>query len=302
MVMDDLESAASPLAVRHVLLPLDGSAFALAAMPTARALSDRLGADLVTVSVASDEATAEQMRAHAVGALGGRDGDERVHVAAGEDPAEAIVARSGELSSCVVCMSTRGRGRISGTIIGSVARAVLQSSNDPVVAVGPAADRPPALVGRRRRRPAGWPEPLSVHRLVACVDGSRESETVLPVAVQWAAALDMAPSVLTVAEDALQALSGERPNQFGPPDPTGYVNGLVDRLRESAPDTDGEVVRSPLSVARGLQEHLAARPAGLVALTTHARSGFDRLRLGATSADIVRTSPVPVLAVPVREP
>jgi nucleotide-binding universal stress UspA family protein len=270
-------------------------------MPTARALADRVGADLLTVSVASDDAAAEQLWAHAVEALGGRDAEERAHVAVGGDPAEAIAARAAELSASVVCMSTRGRGRISGTVIGSVARAVLRTSDAPVVAVGPAADRPPALVGRPRRRPPGWPEPLSIRRLVACVDGSPESESALPVAVQWAAALDMTLSVLTVAEDALPTLSGERTNQFGPLDPTGYVNDLVDRLRERSPGTDGEVVRSPLSVARGLQEHLAARPAGLVALTTHARSGFDRIRLGATSADIVRTSPLPVLAVPVRE-
>ena len=38
--------------VRNVLLPLDGSELALQAMPTARVLAQRLGADLHTVTVA----------------------------------------------------------------------------------------------------------------------------------------------------------------------------------------------------------------------------------------------------------
>ena len=59
-----------------------------------------------------------------------------------------------------------------------------------------------------------------------------------------------------------------------------------------------EVVRDPVSVASGLRAHLAARPAGLVALAAHARSGLERLRLGATAADLVRTSTAPALVVP----
>ena len=42
----------------------------------------------------------------------------------------------------------------------------------------------------------------------------------------------------------------------------------------------------------------ATHPAGLVALTAHARSGLKRLRLGATSAEIVATSTAPALVVP----
>ena len=37
---------------RHVLVPLDGSEFAAAAVPTARALAERFAADLQAVSVA----------------------------------------------------------------------------------------------------------------------------------------------------------------------------------------------------------------------------------------------------------
>jgi nucleotide-binding universal stress UspA family protein len=300
MGMDQDEPGVSPLRIGHVLLPLDGSEFAAAALHTARALCDRFGADLTTISVASDERDVASLREHATGLVGGDGDDGRRQVRVATDVASAIVACAAELGSSVVCMSTRGRGRVAGAVIGSVTRDVLQRSDAPVVSVGPQADRPPALVGRPRRRPASWPEPLAVRRLVACVDGSAASETVLPVAAQWAAALDMSLTILTVAEDAPRSLGGGRPaNRFGPPDPHEYVERLAAQWTGPDRDVVGRVVHSALSVASGVDAHVGAEPAGLVAITTHARTGFHRIRMGATAADIVRTSTLPTLVVPV---
>jgi nucleotide-binding universal stress UspA family protein len=78
-----------------------------------------------------------------------------------------------------------------------VARSLLQRSAEPLIALGPAADNP-----GWSPRPRGWPEPLSVPRLVACVDGSATSEQILPLAAAWAAALDMSLTIITVIEDA----------------------------------------------------------------------------------------------------
>jgi nucleotide-binding universal stress UspA family protein len=67
-------------------------------------------------------------------------------------------------------------------------------------------------------------------------------------------------------------------------------------------DIVGEVVFDRIDAAHGLRAHLDAQPAGLVAVTTHARTGLDRIRLGTASVDIVRTSPVPALVVPLTGP
>ena len=90
-VVDDL---GRPLRFEHVLLPLDGSEFALAAMPTARALSVRFGAQLQVISVADDEADADRLVRHARASLGADLVDEQVHVVVGADPADAITARA----------------------------------------------------------------------------------------------------------------------------------------------------------------------------------------------------------------
>jgi nucleotide-binding universal stress UspA family protein len=58
-------------------------------------------------------------------------------------------------------------------------------------------------------------------------------------------------------------------------------------------------VRDPIGTASGIRTHLDERPAGLVALTTHARSGIERVLLGSTAANIVRASIAPCLVAPV---
>lgn len=287
-----------PSRFRHVLLPLDGSAFAAAALPTARALVARFGARLVTISIAADGRDARWLLRRSEETLADLSLTAAVNVLVGTDPAAVITAHAEELTACVVCMSTRGRGRVAGALIGSVARGVLQRARAPVVAVGPLGDRPPGLVGRPRRRPTSWPEPLSIRRLVACVDGSQESEAVLPEAARWSLALGMRLSILTVAEDAAFGSGDGGSKRFGPDDPYRYVDGLAEGWGQVVAGTVGEVVFDPIGVASGLRARLAARPAGLVSMTTHARRGLERVRLGATAADIVRIAPAPALVVP----
>jgi nucleotide-binding universal stress UspA family protein len=293
--------APASVAFRHVLLPLDGSPLALAALPTARALTTRFGARLTTISVAADERDAQRLRRAALEALGDDPRTGAVEVVVAPNPAEVISRRREELGSTIVCMSTHGRGRVHGALIGSVARSVLLSSKAPVVAVGPHADRPGSLVGRPRHRPSNWPEPLSVGAIVACVDGSSASETVLPVAAGWAAVLDSALTILTVAEEASTDARGNRPNRLGPPDPQKHVDELARRWRDAVPSITADVVYDPIGVASGFRSYVATHPVGLVALTTNARSGFERIRLGATAAEIVRTSTAPALVVPLSD-
>lgn len=86
----------------------------------------------------------------------------------------------------------------------------------------------------------------------------------------------------------------------GQADAEGYIGELVQPWRAHVPDADGEVVRDPISAAAGVRAHLDQRPAGLVALTTHARSGVERVLLGAAAASIVHASVAPCLVAPVR--
>jgi nucleotide-binding universal stress UspA family protein len=288
---------APDLQVRHVLVPVDGSEFSLQALPTARVLAERLDAELQTVSVAGADDDADRLRALAAATLGVDAGDGRVHVVSEVDPAEAIARRAAELEACVVCLTSHGRGRLQGAVVGSVARSVFQRSTKPMVALGPMADNP-----GWSPRPRRWSEPLSVLRMVACVDGSDTSEQVLPLAASWARALDMSLTILTVVEDAPDPIRpGEKRTRYGAGvAPASYIESLVQRWTGIVQSVDGEVVRDPISAAGGIRTHLGQRPAGLVAVTTHARSGLQRALLGAQAASIVHASVAPCLVAPVQ--
>lgn len=290
------EPAAIPeLQARNVLVPLDGSEFALRALPTARALASRLQAEVHTISVGADGRRAEHLRALASGSLDVDLDDNRVVVMSNIAPDEAIEQRAGELDPCVVCLTTHGRGRLSGALVGSVARSLLQRSVAPVVALGPMADNP-GWSPRRR-----WPEPLSVQRIVACVDGSDTSEEVLPLAASWARALGMSLTILTVIDDNPAPIRPEDERRYGAhADAAAYIEDLAQQWGTTLPDVDGEVVRDPIGLASAIRMHLDQRPAGLVAVTTHARSGMRRALLGAAAASIVHASVAPCLVAPVR--
>ncbi|MDP1793499.1 MAG: universal stress protein [Acidimicrobiales bacterium] len=291
----DTSGPPPPPRVKHVLVPLDGSKLALQAMPTARVLADRFGAELQSVSVAGAEDEVDHLRSMAAAALNVDFGSDRAWVVAGEDAADEIVRRSESLGSCLVCMTTRGRGRLHGAIVGSVARSVLQRSGEAVVALGPMADNP-----GWSPRPRSWPEPLSVSRIVACVDGSDTSEQVLPLAAAWAQGLGMSLSILTVTDDQPRSDELGPRSRYGPSGEVDvYIAELVQRWSAAVSDVDGVVVRDPIGLASGIRAHLDARPTGLIALSTHARSGLQRVRLGAAAAKIVHASVAPCLVVPI---
>jgi len=280
---------------RHVLVPLDGSEFAAAAVPTARALAERFSAQLHALSVAGSPDDVEKLRSHAAAAVGLSVADDGVSVVVGDDAATEIGRRAGELDSCLVCMSTHGHGRFAGAVIGSVARSLLEGTRQPIVAVGPLADRPRETV---RRLPA----PLSIPRLAACVDGSAVSETVLPVALDWAAVLGMSVTILTVAEPIPPPV---RPDanwrrHHGPDgDADAYVQRLAAQQSGGSVPVDTHVVYDPIGPGPGIQAYQEEQPTGLIAVTTHARTGLQRAVFGAGAAAMVQWSRSPALLVPI---
>jgi nucleotide-binding universal stress UspA family protein len=279
---------------RHVVVPLDGSQFAAAALRTAHALAARFGADVHTISVAEHPDEVDVLRSAAGDVLGPDRGDERLHVVVGDDPATAIAGAAAELGSSLVCLSTHGRGRVTGAVIGSVARSLLQESREPIVAVGPFANRPGPFESTA-------PVPLTVPRLVACVDGSTSSESLLPMAGAWADALGMSLTILTVAEPIPPPVRPEAKwnRRHGPEeDADAYMSRLGEKWKGVAAQVDTYVMYDPISPADGLRTYLDQHPAGLLAVTTRARTGLRRILLGADAANIVHASTAPALVVP----
>ncbi|MBI4492945.1 MAG: universal stress protein [Chloroflexi bacterium] len=145
----------------RLLVPLDGSTFALAALPVAVGVADSLGGgELVLVRaaqlpehavvaegrvIAYVDQQLESLKAEAqdyVQEVAGRLAKEhpalqvQFEVRVGP-PAEAIVAASREHSASMVVMATHGRTGLSRLLLGSVAGAVLRLGSLPLLLVRP---------------------------------------------------------------------------------------------------------------------------------------------------------------------
>jgi nucleotide-binding universal stress UspA family protein len=143
-----------PAAATHyanVLVPLNGSSLAEAALGPARVLGARFGAEVHTLTgaVRRDEIWwharyQDRLRA-------GSDADGLVmHLSTKRAVPEGIIAMAHDLAPCLVCMATHGRGR-SAAVLGSTFSHVMASIDQPVLAVGPGSSPP-----RRHRHPIGW--------------------------------------------------------------------------------------------------------------------------------------------------
>jgi nucleotide-binding universal stress UspA family protein len=158
-----------------------------------------------------------------------------------------------------------------------------------------ASDGPVLLVGPRVR-----PE-VSAPRVVACVDGTQESEAIIPIAIAWAAALHLDVTILTVAEPVPESVRhpGTYPRMHGPHgDADAYVDGLAAAWTGSVKVT-GTVIYDPVDVDGAIVDSLNAHPAALVVTGTRRPKGLRRLVFGSTPAAVAHRSPAPVLVVPI---
>ena len=277
-----------------ILVPLVGSHLTDGAIPTARALAARFGATVHTVTVAASDLELHRIRGEATRALGTDPDDPRIHVEVDTDVAGAVQRRASHLDSCLVCLSTHGRGRVAGTLIGSTARDTIERGRQPVVVAGPFVVHPDP------EDETAIP-PLGVDHLVACVDGTPASERGLPVAAAWAHALGMKLTIVTVAEPCPSPMRIGAPwrRHHGPnEDADEYIRHLGEQWALDAPGLDTSVVYDPISAAAGMKDYLAGHPTGLVAVTSHLRDRVPHMVFGSVATDIVHASTAPVLVVP----
>jgi nucleotide-binding universal stress UspA family protein len=159
----------------RIVVPVDGSDDALAALGPARRLARLHQAQLSLVTVATPDTTAEEEEIETIVAAGQR--------AAGDPAPEVIVLRSMDAASelarlsrdhpeALLCLRTRARPHVAG-LLGSVAGELLRISEGAVAFVGPSCD---------------VADTSPIRRLLVCLDGTSAGEAVLPWATRWSAA------------------------------------------------------------------------------------------------------------------
>jgi nucleotide-binding universal stress UspA family protein len=267
---DRREITIGPRDVKEIVVPLDGSDLAARALPLADLLADLAQIPVVRVTVvppAEDVTSGETTVVPGVGVT---------TTLEGEDTPDAIAAYVSAGPGRLLCMSTHGRGRVGAGLLGSVAESVLRRIDGPALLVGPDTE----------------PELKELRRVVACVDGSKLSEAILPVASRWADDLDLRLDLVQVVTDQ----SGEAAAAIASGDvmESSYVRALARWLRAEGVSPEWEVLhgRDPVGP---ILDYARAVPETVVALATHGRSGWSRVAMGSVAMRLAHESPVPLL-------
>jgi len=142
-------------------------------------------------------------------------------------------------------------------------------------------------------------------KILVPLDGSALAQAILPYVMVLAKGFHSRVILFHVAETALDH---EAPEQKAYADETmermrplaeNYLAGVADQLRREGIDVETEVVGG--RAAAQIVEHADKENVGLIALSTHGRSGLARWVMGSGVDKILRTCEQPVLLVRPRD-
>jgi nucleotide-binding universal stress UspA family protein len=296
---------------RHLLVPLDGSVLAEAALPAARHLSETTGADITLLHMiernspsavhGAPHLTSVQDAEAYLAEIAQRtlSGVSRVHrhVHAGEidDVAQSIVAHGNELHIDLIVLCTHGAGGVRHGLFGTVTQRVVALGSTPVLLV----PTPPSGDGLG----------CSFQRVLVPLDGNPDHEQGL------AALMELRPGrsdhvrlvmvipkwrnlkqthrhtsrtlpgttveLLNATHDEAFAYLDEKANEIGKS--RGEITAQVVR---------GEPVRAIVAAARDFR-------ADLIVLGTHGTTHWDAFWSGSLTPQLAKASHLPMLLVPV---
>jgi nucleotide-binding universal stress UspA family protein len=293
--------------MKRILVPLDGSRSAEAAVPAAGLLAGVFDAEVVLLHVLERRPPASRHgQAHLAAA--GEAGDylrERaavllpagirysihVHDETSDDTARGIAEHELETEADLVVMAVHGGAGVSRLMHGSLAQRIITHGRSPVLLLGPGGRAFPAC-----------------RRLLVPIDMQPGHAASLEPACEFALAFGAEVSLLMVVDTAA-SLSADKAGsaRLSPAVTASVLELTAEHAREFAAETQAELGRrgvvAKAKVMRGDLERTIARlaekeDADLVVLGTHGRAGLDAFWEGSKAARILHRLKRPVLLVP----
>jgi nucleotide-binding universal stress UspA family protein len=305
---------------KHLLVPLDGSALAEAALPAVAYLAEVLDASVTLIHIIETDAPQEihgerhlsepgeanRYLEEASSALpGGVAVECHVHTLPASDVARGIVEHVDEFAPDLIVMCTHGSGGLRGLVVGSIAQQVIALGKTPVLLVHPGKHSPSQTdMGKGHK----W-GPL--RRLLVPLDGNPDHEQGLSVAAGLAgvcgAELYLLRAVHTSGSLTWQSAATAR---LLPSLTDAYLDlaqeEAVSYLRECIARLQASGVGVAAGVQRGDPADVIVKTAGvaqadLIVLSTHGRSQMEAFWSGSVTPKVAGRTQLPLLLVPVPE-
>ena len=290
---------------RQIVVPLDGSTFAEAALPLALALSRRTKATLHLVTVvepspaiarAEWESASREWIEYLSGVserIAGRAGGELTTALRIGHVVETLLAEARVREADVVVMATHGRGVLSRAWLGSVANGFLHQADRPVILVRPEEGEAPPDAPVK-----------GFETLLVPLDGSELSECALAHAIELGELFGSAYHLTRVVSYPLEIAPLHLPHTVhwmsqdvvtdAKADAAEYLEAHAERMRRRGLRVTTSVALDP-QPGHGILAEAEAVGCDAITMATHGRTGISRAILGSAADKVLRGTHVPLL-------
>ena len=297
----------------HILVPLDGSKLAEAAIPVAASLAQALKAPVTLLHLIEQDAPHEIHKEHHItdpdeasaylrdvaerGFPDGTKVDWHVHTTAIKDVANSIVEHAmTEFQPDLIVMCTHGSGGVRDLLYGNIAQQVVAQGMTPLLLIKPKADtritfKPEKILVPLDSGPIHDASLPAARELASAYESTVHLLTVIPtfrtVAGETAAASSMLPSTTSAmldinVENAVEDLQEH-----------------LDELKKARIQVTAEVARGdPATEVVNISEKLDI---DLIVLTTHRKAGTAAFWARSVAPNIARRTRIPLLLIPLEE-
>jgi nucleotide-binding universal stress UspA family protein len=293
---------------KHILVPLDGSHLAEAAIPSAVSLSKTLDAPVTLLHIIEQDAPDEIHRdRHLTNAAEAeaylKDVARRfevrvethVHTAPVADVARSIIDHaSDEIQPDLIILTSHGNSGMRELVFGNIAQQVAAAGGTPVLLLKPLAA-----------------SSFNLRRILVPLDNESIHDTVLPLAEELAKAceaqLDLVCVIPTRTTDSgahaaagtLLPMTAAAYLDIAEEIALEHFQAHLDEFQKMGIEATAEIARGdPAPVIAKTAERLGA---DLILFGTHGRAGLDAFWNRSVTAAVARSTNIPLLLVPLSE-
>jgi nucleotide-binding universal stress UspA family protein len=295
---------------KHILIPLDGSKLAEAALPAAASLAVTLGAPATLLHIIEQDAPEEvhkdrhltkSKEAKAYLAEVAKNAfppdvkvNWHVHTAAVKDVVHSIVFHAEEeLQPDLIVLCSHGRSGMRDLVSSSIAQQVVAESTIPVLLIKPSET---------------GSSTFKLKKILVPLDNESIHDASLPYAEDLARAYKAELDMICVIP-TLGTLSGERAaaGSMLPTTATLYLDMKEENARqhfqEHLDEFNKKQIRASAQIARGDPAAVIAKTAeeteaDVIVFGTHGNAGLDAFWRGSVTANVARRTGIPLLLIP----